>query len=459
MSILWKSWSTVSAGVTRPGSPVTGIAWGNNVTIFSALSNSHVAQNEANPFANPVWPNWAFTDGPAIPVPQILEGAPVAAVGFGNRTALFATDKDGTLWQNIGDPAAINWDGWSQIALAISVPSTPVSAIAWGNSVAIFLVDRTGPKQNLGDPNQKNWGICTLIPGVNANPGSNITALPWGNRVALFLADQTGTVYQNIGYPQIDNWAGWTPISGLTTTPGAQVTAQIWGNGIILFVTDADGVLHQSVGDPNSATSWQSSTLLPQPPVPATAGTPITTTPIGNQLAIFVGDRSGSFHMTLGTPQTNSWAAWASVGQGGFAPGGPITAVPWIGGMPALFAVDNNGAIWSTSPYTVPAAPTRLVLDGLTSGDGEIFADLAWDDNINTDPNYPVSYSVVFTGRTVARPPVSGTIDNGEDKTLEMLVAQNFTYTFFVEARNAAGVSGPSNSLSVVVPKQRRPSS
>ncbi len=353
MSLTWQQWATVASGTNKPGAAVTAVPWGNDVVVFSIFPNGdiqqpsgEVRQNSGNPFADPAnWGAWnaVFNYVP----PSIPLGSPITAIPWGNRLALFVTDQQGTIQMNIGYPQTNDWLDWTPVAQGNSVLGATVTAVVWGNSVVLFMADSTGGVyQSSGDPNEGNWGTWTLLPNVTVQAGSPITAIPWGNRLTLFVTDQQGTIQMNIGYPQTNNWVGWALVAQGTSISGATVTAVAWGNGLVLFMADSNGGVCQSSGDPNEG-NWEAWTLLPI--LDVKVGSPITALPNGNQLALFVTDQGGTIYTNTGYPQIGNWVSWTSVGQGTFSPGGTIIAVPWINSVPALFTVDINGTIYTTS--------------------------------------------------------------------------------------------------------------
>lgn len=369
MNLTWNPWTMLSsaAGASKPGAPVTAEPWGNDVVVFSILQTGDVQQSSGNPFAEPsVWISWTLPSGSGAAPLSFLPGSPITAIGWGNRIALFTTDQQGNVYQNIGYPQSYDWTGWTPVAGGRSVPGAQVTAQIWGNYVYLFMVDPSGAVvESSGDPNDaSSWRAWTSVGGVTVKAGAPITAVPWGNRVALFVTDQQGNIHQNIGYIDTNDWAGWSLIAQVSSIPGATVTAQIWGNYVVLYVADLDGGVQQSSGDPNDGTSWGTWTLISGVNVPA--GSPVTAVvsyPNSNQLALFVTDQKGIAYMNTGYPQIDSWVGWIPVGQNSFAPGGAVTVIPWINSAPAVFSVQIDGGIYTTSQAS---ALPDLIPTGIT---------------------------------------------------------------------------------------------
>jgi pimeloyl-ACP methyl ester carboxylesterase len=147
------------------------------------------------------------------------------------------------------------------------MPGAPVTAVPWGNRIALFIADRGGGVfTTAGDP-QNGWGPWASVSQGSTTPGAPVTAVNWNNRIALYLADPNGGVFNVAGDPQT-GFGPWASVSQGSTMPGAPVSVVASGNRNAVFVADRGGGIFSTTGDPQAGWgAWTSPS--PFPPAPA----------------------------------------------------------------------------------------------------------------------------------------------------------------------------------------------
>ncbi len=280
------------------------------------------------------WTVSSVSDGSSAP------GAPVAAVPWGQRLAVFVTGIDGGIYTTGGN-AEGGFGPWASISQGSSTPGAPVTAVRWGQRFAVFVAGTDGGVYTTGGDPQGGFGPWASVSQGSSKPGGRVTAIPWGQRFALFLADSAGGVYTTGGDPQ-GGFGPWASVSEGATAPGAPVTAVPWGQRCAVFLADPNGGVYTTGGDPQGGFGpWAS--VSEGSTIP---GAPVTAVPWGHQVALFIADRNGGVYTAAGDPQAG-FGPWASVAEGRTTPGGSVTAIP-RGQRFALFIVDPNGAIYWT---------------------------------------------------------------------------------------------------------------
>jgi hypothetical protein len=168
--------------------------------------------------------------------------------------------------------------------------------------------------------------------------------------------------------------------------------------------------------------------------------------------------------MNTGYPQIDSWVGWTPVfPQQRFAPGGAVTVVPWVNSAPALFTVDSNGTICTTSPAPPPTAPTNFQEKSLSPqppGEPQSQITVVWTDDANDESDFVVQYTGTYTGTQpgIHKDDIGNYHPPGTLKMATFPLYKGYTYTLYVEAQNAAGGSSASNSITVPVPEDKTPS-
>jgi hypothetical protein len=279
----------------------------------------------------------------------------VGQAGF----TLLSTDLAGGIYATVWSRTT-NWWDWGSVSQGSTTPGAPITAVPWGNRLALFVADPGGGIITaVGDPQTgfMNWSP----PQGSTTPGAPITVVPWGNQFAFFVADPGGGIITAVGDPQT-GFMNWSLPQG-STTPGAPITAVPWGNQCAFFVADPGGGVITAVGDPQTGfMNWS------QPIGSTTPGAPITAVPWRNQIFLFWANSSGGVVTAVGDPQTG-FVNWKSVSQGRTMPGAPITAVlSFLQGVRvqhpsiALFLADPGGGIYAaTGDTNVGLGPWELV--------------------------------------------------------------------------------------------------
>lgn len=116
------------------------------------------------------------------------------------------------------------WSDAHGVSEGRATPSAPVTAVRWGNRFALFIADPNGGIYTAGGDPQGGFGPWASVSEGRSTPGAPVTAVPWGNRFALFIADPNGGIYTAAGDPQ----GGFGPLARVSegrAIPGAPVTA------------------------------------------------------------------------------------------------------------------------------------------------------------------------------------------------------------------------------------------
>jgi hypothetical protein len=134
-----------------------------------------------------------------------IPGAPVTAVPWNQRFpfALFVADRAGGVYTAAGDPqnGFGPWGGVAGGAGGRTTPGAPVTAVPWRNRIAVFLADPNGGIYTaVGDP-QAGFGPWASVSEGRSTPGARVTVVPWGDRIAVFLADPNGGIYTTSSRP------------------------------------------------------------------------------------------------------------------------------------------------------------------------------------------------------------------------------------------------------------------
>jgi len=349
---VWSGWSTsMSEGKSTPGAPVTAVPWGNRFALFIADPNGGIYTAAAVPYlttrGNPCGPWASVSEGKSTP------GAPVTAVPWGNRIAVFLADPNGGIYTAAGDPQA-GFGPWASVSEGRSTPGAPVTAVPWGNRIAVFLADPGGGIYTTGGDPQRGFGLWASVSEGRSTPGAPVTAVPWRNHIILFLADPGGGVYRAMGDPQA-GFGPWASVSEGRSAPGGRVTAVPWGNRIALFLADPGGGIYRAVGDPQAGFGPLASVSEGR----STPGAPVTAVPWGSGFALFITDPGGGIYTTGGDPQ-GGFGPWAFVLDGLSAPGAPVTAVPY-GKRLGLFITDPDGGVQGGIILTTQGNPGQPI--------------------------------------------------------------------------------------------------
>ena len=104
------------------------------------------------------------------------------------------------------------WGPWASVSEGRSTPGAPITAVPWGQRIALFLADPNGGVYTTGGDPQGGFGPWASVSEGRSTPGAPITAVPWGQRIALFLADPNGGVYTTGGDPQ-GGFGPWASVS------------------------------------------------------------------------------------------------------------------------------------------------------------------------------------------------------------------------------------------------------
>ena len=429
--LTWHPWSGVSEGRATPGAPVTAVPWGQRIALFVADPNGGVYTTGGSQGGFGPWAS--VSEGRTTP------GAPVTAVPWGQRIALFVADPNGGVYTTGGDPQG-GFGPWASVSEGGTKPGAPVTAVPWGQRIAVFVADPNGGVYTTGGDPQGGFGPWASVSEGRTTPGGWVTAVPWGQRIALFLADPNGGVYTTGGDPQ-GGFGPWASVSEGRTTPGAPVTAVPWGQRIALFLTDPNGGVYTTGGDPQEGFGpW-----LSVPGISAKPGSPITALRYGQGFALFTADPNGEIKATVGNPQ-GGWGPWAKVSEGRATPGALVTAVPYGQGSSgpgfALFIADPNGGIFATSSsFDPPARPMDLRVTKVTGRT----IDVSWVHDTDDQDGFRVS----FTGKRAGQGDHTGTTSLGPNARTASLTGllSGYEYTIRLAAFNAAGELG---SLAVV---------
>jgi hypothetical protein len=284
---------------------------------------------------------WIWNPWSSVSEGRATAGAPVTAVPYGQRIALFLADPNGGIYTITGSPDA-GWGLWTSVSEGRSMPGARVTAVPWKNGFALFVADPNGGVYTATGNPQIGWGPWSSVSEGRSAPGGTITAVTWKNGFALFLADPNGGIYTATGNPQA-GWGPWSSVSEGRSAPGGTITAVPWKNGFALFLADPKGGIYTATGNPQAGWGPWSSVSEGR----STPGARVTALPWKNGFALFLADPKGGVYTATGNPQAG-WGPWSSVSEGRSRPGGSITTVPWKNGL-ALFLADPNGGIFTTA--------------------------------------------------------------------------------------------------------------
>ena len=234
---------------------------------------------------------------------------------------------------------------WTSVSEGQTTPGAPVTAVPWGQRFALFVADPNGGVYTTGGDPQGGFGPWASVSEGRTTPGAWVTAVPWGQRFAVFVADPNGGVYTTGGDPQ-GGFGPWASVSEGGTTPGAPVTAVPWGQRIAVFVADPNGGVYTTGGDPQGGFGPWASVSEGR----TTPGGWVTAVPWGQRIALFLADPNGGVYTTGGDPQ-GGFGPWASVSEGRATPGGRVIAVPWGQRFACLSLIPVAG---STRPEETP---------------------------------------------------------------------------------------------------------
>jgi pimeloyl-ACP methyl ester carboxylesterase len=159
--------------------------------------------------------------GPWAPVPQgitmpiTMPGAPVTAVPWGKRFALFVASPTGEVLTTVGDPQTgfANWTSVSQGSTMPGAPVTAVSVLSGGRhshfvSIYLFLADPGGGIYTAqGDPNSGygDWILVSQFPPAPASyqpgvlPPEPIPTIPDGDDIILYIHGGPGSRLEECG--------------------------------------------------------------------------------------------------------------------------------------------------------------------------------------------------------------------------------------------------------------------
>lgn len=305
----------------------------------------------------------------------------------------------------------LNWDEWSTVSEGVSAPGgdlTVVSSARRPGRFTLFLADPGGGVYTTSGNPRSGWNGWSTVSEGSTLPGARVGAVELMRAPGSFvvaLADPGGGVYATFGSAS-DGWAPWSTASEGSTMPGAPVTAveNVTPDGYVsLFLADPAGGVYTASGIRNAWSIWTSVSegrTIPGGPVTAVRietgnGTART------RFAVFVTDPGGGVYTTSGNA-VDGWAPWSEVAGIRFAPGAPVTAVPFGTRLDRfLLAVSHpDGSVrttsgnaetgwlpWSSAPENravsksrvalvkLPAVPGRYAL-AIVDSSGEVLASL-----------------------------------------------------------------------------------
>jgi len=293
------------------------------------------------------WGPWA-----SVPGIRAAPGSPVTAVfypSFPGGIALFVANSDGEVFATAGRPDKGTWREWKTVSQGSTTPGAPVTAVPWGERFAVFVADPGGGVYATGGDPQGGFGPWANVSQGSTTPGAPVTAVTdpiTGVPITLFVADPNGGIYTSSGDPQ-GGFGGWSyvnPASGpdFRAAPGSPVTADSSGDGLFTaYATRIDGLVSFTSRDVQG--SWQQWSQIPG--VAVLPGTPITVAvPSALLRSLFVTDLNGRVYTTAGASPAN----WDWVQQGTTEPGSRVTAFYEGEFSISVFVTGSDGQVYFT---------------------------------------------------------------------------------------------------------------
>ena len=350
MSLNWGPWASVPGIRAAPGSPVTAVfypSFPGGIALFVANSDGEVFATAGRPDKG-TWRDWkTVSQGSTTP------GAPVTAVPWGERFAMFVADPGGGVYATGGTPPTQNapesWGSWGTVSQGSTTPGAPVTAVPWGERFAVFVADPGGGVYATGGDPPGGFGPWANVSQGSTTPGAPVTAVTdpiTGVPITLFVADPNGGIYTSSGDPQ-GGFGGWSyvnPASGpdFRAATGSPVTADSSGDGLFTaYATRIDGLVSFTSRDVQG--SWQQWSQIPG--VAVLPGTPITVAvPSALLRSLFVTDLNGRVYTTAGASPAN----WDWVQQGTTEPGSRVTAFYEGEFSISVFVTGSDGQVYFT---------------------------------------------------------------------------------------------------------------
>lgn len=314
------------------------------------------------------WSGWTIVSDSFRTTP----GAPVTAVPWGTRFALFATNPDGVVYATAGNTQE-GWPDWKSVSDGQTTRGAPITAVPWGAGFAVFITYPNGVVLTTGGTPGYPFGGWATVSDGQTMPGAPVTAVPWGAGFAVFISDPSGGVYTTGGNPNAP-FGPWAPVvppgesEPFLASPGGPVTALIptIGAPFTVFTTkpttdETRSMVWCTIGDPQRgfpggrdedkgwsrvAYIWGEIVLEP--------GSLVTADWQVDSYVVYVTARSGpgglapnddsvGIFTTLGTPE-RGWQRWSRVPGINVLPASPITKVG-----PFLFVTDAKGEVFTNA--------------------------------------------------------------------------------------------------------------
>ncbi len=320
----WGPWSALGRpGTSALSAPVTAVPLSaGRFAVFGVGQDGQVA---GRTWRGSAWGPWGALGKPAAAA--LSAAAPVAAVGAGNRVALFAVGQDGRAyargsnggWKTIGRPAGSPLSGAAPITTRVSAGR--ISLFALGQDGALYM--HTAVWVELGRPAATPLAPSGRITWVSRGSG----------QLAVFVAGQDGRLY-------VRSFSGrWHPWGVIDPPPGVAISTGISAQRTTLWAVTQDGQLFRRA---RTDGAWEA---LGRPAeAPLSASTRIITIPGGplhyDVLALAQDGRLYGRAWTSG-----AWGPWTAVGD---PPPSPLTAGPTFASGQVL-AVGQDGGLYSIS--------------------------------------------------------------------------------------------------------------
>jgi murein DD-endopeptidase MepM/ murein hydrolase activator NlpD len=292
--------------------------------------------------------------------PRSLQAGSAVARGP-NLLDVVATDTKGRAWIARWKPNtyARNWDRWRPVLADIAVSHTPVGLVArGGDKLDVFVAGQDGKTytgawdQHVAAGQWRGW--WNILTGA-IPPGGVVTAVSRDpHKLDVFLVSTDGTVYTAAWDQHAAGgaWQGWWPIKGLRAKPGARVTAVARDpHKLDIFVTAFDGKVYTAAWDQHVADgAWRG--WWPVRNLVAADGAPVTVVARDSgKLDVFAVGNDGGVYTAAWDHRVadGKWRGWWRVGTLAAKPGTPVAAVSRQPHNLDLFVVANDNRVYTAA--------------------------------------------------------------------------------------------------------------
>lgn len=348
---MWGTWSRVPGGTFRPETHVAALMDG------AAAGGTFAVGEEGQIYGA------GLTDGqppahwhPVADSRSFAQGTPIAVVSDRQGCLdLFAADQNGDVLTAYRHPPQ-DWQGWYLVGDAGLLPRTPIAAISaqpgWIDLCAVGVDGHVRRTAYRGSQWQRWQQLGTGRFPQRAAIAAVSTAPGW---MDLFGAGAEGHVFRAICHPW--PWVGWEPVAAAEFAPGSSIAAVAGHDGggwwIGLFGVGWTGHVAAAWCQEEN---WRPASAVGTKTFPTTTALTAAVEADGSVDLFAVGD-DGAIYTTTGSPRT-TWPEWRRVDarqpagwiepdiRAVFAQGTSVAPFPRPHGGVGIVALAENGHVF-----------------------------------------------------------------------------------------------------------------